>query len=79
MARSTISMSKIILDISPIWIPLIIIEVTNSQTKCDRFFVGVCKVLVPKFSFYSTDGTIGRNKMVLKNSTFKPMRWFSYT
>jgi hypothetical protein len=55
------------LDTSPIWIPLISNEVSNSKGTSvwsDRFFMGFCKILVPGFSFYSRDGASGRQKMV---------------
>jgi hypothetical protein len=65
------------LDISPIWIPLISTEVTNSHRSvwCDRF----CKILVSRVQFYSTDGTSGRQKMVSQHSPFNPTHWFSWT
>jgi hypothetical protein len=41
-------------NISPIWIPLISNEVSNSQRRsvwCDRFFMGFCNVLVLSVQF----------------------------
>jgi hypothetical protein len=41
------------LDISPIWIPLISNDVSSSQgrsTWSDRFFMGICMILVPGFN-----------------------------
>jgi hypothetical protein len=55
------------LGISPIRIPLISNEVTNSQRRsvwCDRFFMGFYKVLVWVFRFYSTDGASSRHNIV---------------
>jgi hypothetical protein len=55
------------LDISLIWILLTSSDSNNLQGRlicCDRFFVGFCKSLDSELSFYPTDGTCGKRKMV---------------
>jgi hypothetical protein len=69
------------LDISPIWIPLISNKVNNSQGRSvgsDRFFMGLCKILVLGFSFYSTDGTSGRQNMVTRQEILQLILCFGF-
>jgi hypothetical protein len=69
-------------DISPICILLIITEVSNSQGRsiwCDRFFMGFCKVLVPKLVFIPLVVLVVGKKLVSQHSPFNPMHCFSFS
>jgi hypothetical protein len=67
------------LDISPIWIPVISDEVTNSQKRSICVFSRVPPWFLSfqfrVFSFYSLDGVSGKHSVGFTISLFYPMLW----